>query len=209
MLKTHHLTFQYSKNKTVFKFPNISLQENEHLLILGKSGIGKTTFLHLLSGLLTPLDGNVAINETDLTTLSHNQLDQFRGQHIGMVFQKKHAVQSLSVLDNLKARLFFAKKNRDEKAIDTLLETLDLIPHKNKKTNQLSEGQLQRLGIALAVVHQPKVILADEPTSSLDDENCYNVMQLLLEQAEQNKANLVVITHDQRIKSFFSNSIAL
>lgn len=209
MLQTHHLTFQYPKSKTVFSFPNISLQEKEHLLILGKSGIGKTTLLHLLSGLLSPLDGTVQIDNTDLSKLSNNQLDQFRGQHIGMVFQKKHAVQSLSVYDNLKARLYFAKQTINEKSINTLLETLDLIQHKNKKTNELSEGQLQRLGIASAVIHQPKLILADEPTSSLDDENCHNVMQLLLQQAEQNKANLIVITHDQRIKSFFSNSIAL
>lgn len=90
-----------------------------------------------------------------------------------------------------------------------LLTQLNIAECKDKKINQLSEGQLQRLGIALAVVHRPQVILADEPTSSLDDENCQVVMQLLKQQAVQNQANLVVITHDQRIKPMFQNIIRL
>lgn len=209
MLQTENLTFQYSKSESVFSFPNIALAAEENLLILGKSGIGKTTFLHLLSGLLSPLEGSVQIGTTNIQTLSNSKLDQFRGQHIGMVFQKKHAVQSLTVFDNLKARLFFSKKKIEDKTILNLLEQLDLKHRKDHQVNELSEGQLQRLGIAMAVIHQPQLILADEPTSSLDDENCNIVMELLLKQAQQTKANLIVITHDQRIKSFFSNTIQL
>lgn len=209
MLQTENLTFQYSKSESVFSFPNIALATEENLLILGKSGIGKTTFLHLLSGLLTPLEGQIEIGATNIQTLSNSKLDQFRGQHIGMVFQKKHAVQSLTVFENLKARLFFSKKKIEDKTILNLLEQLDLKHRKDHQVNELSEGQLQRLGIAMAVIHQPQLILADEPTSSLDDENCNIVMELLLKQAQQTKANLIVITHDQRIKSFFSNTIQL
>ena len=90
-----------------------------------------------------------------------------------------------------------------------LLEQLDILEYKNKKIRELSEGQLQRLGIAMAMVHHPEVILADEPTSSLDDDNCKKVMQLLIEQAAINKANLIVITHDQRIKPLFENKLEL
>ncbi|MEO9893914.1 ATP-binding cassette domain-containing protein [Aurantibacter sp.] len=209
MVQTDNLTFQYTKKEHAFNFPNITLGEQENLLILGKSGVGKTTFLHLLAGLLHPNNGSVIIDEVPINGMSHSKLDKFRGQNIGLVFQKNHAVKSLNVLDNLKARLFFSKKSIDYAAIDTLLEQLDLKETKKSKVNELSEGQLQRLGIAMAVVHKPKVILADEPTSNLDDENCSTVLQLLQQQAEENKANLVVITHDTRIKSGFKNIITL
>jgi len=115
----------------------------------------------------------------------------------------------LNVFENLQARLFFSKKPLDNKAIETLLEQLNLSGVKKNKINTLSEGQLQRLGIALSVIHNPQVILADEPTSSLDDENCKVVIELLQHQAAQTHANLIVITHDHRIKSYFQNSISL
>ncbi|SIS46941.1 putative ABC transport system ATP-binding protein [Zobellia uliginosa] len=209
MVQTDNLKFQYKKAEPLFHFPNITLEEQENLLILGKSGIGKTTLLHLLAGLLKPVSGSVMIDDVQINRLSHSQLDTFRGQNMGLVFQKNHAVRSLTVLDNLKARLFFSKKPIDLAAIASLLEQLDLKETQKKKVNELSEGQLQRLGIAMAVIHNPQVILADEPTSSLDDENCSAVMQLLQQQAEKNQANLVVITHDIRMKSGFKNIITL
>ena len=116
---------------------------------------------------------------------------------------------SLSVFENIKARLFFSKKTIDNNLINGLLDELELSNYKNNRPNALSEGQLQRLGIAMSVVHHPKLILADEPTSSLDDENCITVIKLLKKQALKNKANLIVITHDQRIKPFFKNSLTL
>lgn len=209
MLKTDNLTFQYKKEQTDFQFPNIHLKEQENLLILGKSGIGKTTLLHLLAGLLSPKSGNVYVNETNINSLSQRKLDMFRGQHIGMVFQNNYAVQSLTVFDNLKARLFFSKKEINISKIDEILQQLNIENCKHKKVNELSVGQLQRLGIALAVIHQPNVILADEPTSSLDDENCKAVIELLINQAKQTSANLIVITHDHRIQSYFQNSMSL
>ena len=117
--------------------------------------------------------------------------------------------KTLSVLENLQARLFFSKKTINYEEIDKLLEQLGIKDCKKSKIYELSEGQLQRLGIALSVIHKPKVILADEPTSSLDDDNCKIVMELLIKQAKQTKANLIVITHDHRIQSFFQNSITL
>ncbi|UMB60768.1 ATP-binding cassette domain-containing protein [Lutibacter sp. A80] len=209
MVQTDNLIFQYKKKEQSFKFPEINLNTEENLLILGKSGIGKTTLLHLLAGLLKPVSGKVVIGDVDLNTLSHSKLDKFRGQNIGLVFQKSHAVQSLNVIENLKARLFFSGKLIDNTAITNLLEELNLGEVKNSKVNTLSEGQLQRLGIALAVIHNPQVILADEPTSSLDDEHCNIVMKLLINQAKRTKANLIVITHDNRIKPLFLNSITL
>ena len=209
MIKTENLTFHYQKNEQIFNFPNIFLREQEHLLVLGKSGIGKTTFLHLLGGLLKPIQGTIFIDNTSINSLSENKLDTFRGQNIGLVFQKKHALHSLTVIENIKARIFFSKKNVNTTTIDQLLNELGLLELKSRKIQQLSEGQLQRLGIALSVIHNPKVILADEPTSSLDDENCTIIIELLKKQAKKNKANLIVITHDHRVKACFKSSILL
>ncbi len=209
MIQIDNLTFRYKKEEHLFSFPNVQLNEGENLLIHGKSGIGKTTLLHLLAGLLKPESGKVIINGISIHSISNSKLDTFRGQNIGLVFQKKHAITSLNVLDNLKTRLFLSKKAINTTAIHTLLEQLHISNCKKSKINTLSEGQLQRLGIAMAVIHNPKIILADEPTSSLDDENCKTVIQLLIEQAKLTNANLIVITHDNRIKSFFSNTITL
>lgn len=209
MIKIEKLTFQYKKRNPFFKFPDITLNKGENLLILGKSGIGKTTLLHLLAGLLKPDTGKIRIDGVDIHSISHSALDKFRGKHIGLVFQKKHAIQSLSVLENLKSRLFFTGKSININSINELLEQLNIGDCKNSSINTLSEGQLQRLGIAMAVVHNPQIILADEPTASLDDENCNIVIELLLKQAKRTGANLIVITHDHRIKSLFSNTITL
>ncbi|WP_248723165.1 ABC transporter ATP-binding protein [Seonamhaeicola sp. ML3] len=209
MIQTQALSFKYKKGQEDFSFPDIALNVNDNLLILGKSGIGKTTLLHLLAGLLEPTSGKVIINNVDINELSSGKLDKFRGKHIGLVFQKKYAIPSLSVYENIKARLFFSKHEVDESQIDALLNDLGLSEYKNSKPNELSEGQLQRLNIAMAVVHQPKIILADEPTSSLDDENCNAVMELLQKQAKRTNAILIVITHDSRIKENFQNTIAL
>ncbi len=209
MISTSKLTFQYARENEGFKFPDLHLEPEEHLLILGQSGVGKTTLLHLLAGLLRPQSGKVLINEQDLTNFSAAQLDRFRGEHIGLVFQKNHAIQSLTVSENLEARLFFSKKPIDKNRISNLLNELDLIDSKDKKVRQLSVGQLQRLAIALAVIHKPTVIFADEPTSSLDDDNCKRVIELLKTQAAITKANLIVITHDTRVKSHFNNSLSV
>ncbi|MBU2995309.1 ATP-binding cassette domain-containing protein [Cellulophaga baltica] len=209
MVRTTDVTFSYPKKTAVFNFPDIDLNEGENLLILGKSGIGKTTLLHLLAGLLQPASGAITIDHNRLNSFSSNKLDRFRGLNIGLVFQKNYAIQSLSVIDNLQARLLFSRKSMNKTFVFDLLKQLDLLALKNSKPNELSEGQLQRLGIAMAVVHYPQVILADEPTSSLDDENCKLVIELLLQQAKRTNANLIVITHDHRIKSLFSKSIVL
>ncbi len=209
MIHTENLTFKYHQKETVFQFPDIDLNQSENLLILGKSGIGKTTLLHLMAGLLKPNSGTVTIADVSLQSLNSKQLDKFTGKNIGLVFQKNYAVRSLNVMENIQARLFFCKKKVDNSAITNLLQQLNIENCKSKKINELSEGQLQRLGIALSVIHEPKLILADEPTASLDDKNCQAVMSLLLDQAKKNIANLVVITHDQRVKPLFQNILEL
>jgi putative ABC transport system ATP-binding protein len=208
MLKTVDVSFSYNKESS-FNFPDIKLSSSESLLILGKSGIGKTTFLHLLAGILSPDNGSIFIKDTNITSISNKKLDTFRGKHIGIVFQNTIAISSLTVYENLQARLYFSGISNQKEAIETILNQLDLVSVKNQKPNTLSTGQLQRLGIALGVIHKPDIILADEPTSSLDDENCELVIDLLKNQAKKSNANLIIITHDQRIKNSFSNTIVL
>ncbi|GAB3505583.1 ABC transporter ATP-binding protein [Spirosoma knui] len=208
MLATHQLTFEYGPTKQ-FTFPDVHCADREALLILGRSGTGKTTLLHLLALLLRPKSGSVTIGQTDLTQLSVAQTAAFRAQHVGIVYQKPHFVSSLSVLDNLLMANYLANKPQDKERARQLAQQLGFGDQLTKKTNQLSQGEQQRVSIARAVMNQPTVILADEPTSNLDDENTERVVRLLREQSEQIGASLIVVTHDQRLKDVFQNQVLL
>lgn len=208
MLKSKSIVFNYDDvNK--FRFPDIQLQKGENLLVLGESGIGKTTLLQILAGLLHPKKGSVELNGTNFQDLSSKNLDLYRGKHIGMVFQRPHFVRNLSILDNLLLSLYLSKNRQDTKRATQLLDQIGLGNKLHSKPDQLSQGEQQRASIALAVVKNPDLILADEPTSSLDDTNCQKIAKLLKEQAASNNAQLIIITHDQRLKSQFKKSITL
>ncbi|MCG8385844.1 MAG: ATP-binding cassette domain-containing protein [Cytophagales bacterium] len=208
MLITRSLTFSYDHRAT-FQFPDISLEAGTDLLILGKSGIGKTTLLHLMAGLLSPGTGHVELMGTELQTLSPAKLDRFRGRHIGLVFQRPHFIRSLSLQENLALVQYLAGKRQDKARSQQVLESLDIAHKRYDRPHLLSQGEQQRATIAMAVLNNPQLILADEPTSSLDDTNCLNVASLLKQQAATTGAQLVVITHDHRLKAHFQNSILL
>ena len=207
MIKTKGVEFNYD-NQVFFKFQDINLKSSENLLIIGSSGIGKTTLLHLLAGLLEFSSGSIKLFEKELSDLSSHQLDKFRKNNIGIVFQRPHFVNSLTVKENLQLAQYIANK-KDNNRIENILKNLNIFDKSDKKTNQLSQGEKQRASIALAIVNSPKLILADEPTSSLDDINCDNVIKLLKKQATDFGAQLIVITHDSRLKKHFKNSIEL
>ena len=207
MIKTESLKFSYDGRK-YFDFPDINLDTGENLLIIGNSGIGKTTLLHLLAGILKPESGSINISGTDISKFSDTELDKFRGDNIGIVFQKPHFISSLTINENLKLAQYLSpsKISGDAKKI---LESLNIKDKYQQKPNQLSEGEKQRASIALALINSPSLILADEPTSSLDDFNCNNVIKLLKKQANDHKAQLIVITHDARLKKHFKNNLNL
>ena len=207
MIKTESLKFSYD-GKKYFDFPDINLDSGENLLIVGNSGIGKTTLLHLLAGILKPESGSINISGTDISKFSDTELDKFRGDNIGIVFQKPHFISSLTINENLKLAQYLSrsKTNGDAKKV---LESLNIKDKYQQKPNQLSEGEKQRASIALALINSPSLILADEPTSSLDDFNCDNVIKLLKKQAKDHKAQLIVITHDARLKKHFKNNLNL
>lgn len=208
MLQTQQLTFAYSPTKR-FQFPDVYCADRDALLILGQSGTGKTTFLHLLALLLKPESGRVIINDKDLTTLSPAQTAAFRAQHVGLVYQKPHFVSALSVMDNLLLANYLANKTQARDRAEQLAAQLGFAEHLTKKTAQMSQGEQQRVSIARAMMNQPSLILADEPTSSLDDGNADRVICLLRDQSEQIGASLVVVTHDQRLKDAFANRVTL
>ena len=207
MISTKGLNFKYNEQAS-FSFPNINLGKDENLLIIGSSGIGKTTLLHLLAGLLESNSGSINLYGQDITKLTQHQIDKFRGQNIGIVFQKPHFVNSLTVKENLQLAQYLGNKKDQNRIID-ILSSLDILDKENKKPKKLSQGEKQRASIAMAIVNSPKLILADEPTSSLDDENCDRVIKLLKKQASEFKAQLIVITHDNRLKKHFKKSIKL
>lgn len=206
MIETKSLEFSYDKS-FVFKFPDIKLKSNENLLVLGNSGIGKSTLLHNLAGILRPKSGSIKIFDQDISKLSELELDKFRGQNIGIIFQRSHFVNSLTVGENLELAQFLGRNKKGN--IKETLNNLKILDKINKKPKELSQGERQRASIALAIINSPKLILADEPTSSLDDTNCSNVIKILKEQALKYQAQLIVITHDSRLKKHFKKSISL
>lgn len=208
MVKTTDLAYSY-EDGTTLSFPDLELPAGEHLLIIGPSGVGKTTLLHLLSGLLPPAQGKITIGETELTALNRKAMDRFRGLQMGIVFQQYHFVKSLTVSENMILRQSFPAKAEDKERRNLLSERLGLTDYLSKKVTALSQGQRQRLSIALGLIHKPKLVFADEPTSNLDDENCDKVIKLLKDEAEISKSSLIIITHDQRVKSHFKNQVAL
>lgn len=176
MIKTESLKFSYD-GKKYFDFPDINLDSGENLLIIGNSGIGKTTLLHLLAGILKPESGSINISGTDISKFSDTELDKFRGDNIGIVFQKPHFISSLTINENLKLAQYLSRSKTSGDA-KKILESLNIEDKYQQKPNQLSEGEKQRASIALALINSPNLILADEPTSSLDDFNCDNVIKL-------------------------------
>lgn len=208
MIACQQLSFSYSPQKQ-FTFNDFSCADGETMLILGKSGRGKTTLLHLLALLLKPQSGHIQINSQEVSHFNAAQAAQMRAANIGIIYQRPHFVHALSVIENLLLSNYLSGKKQDKQKAKQLAESLGFAEHLSKQTTQLSLGEQQRVGIARALMNCPNVILADEPTSSLDDENCENVVKLLTQQTAQIGASLVIVTHDQRLKDQFANQITL
>jgi putative ABC transport system ATP-binding protein len=205
MILLSNLKHVYNPQITL-KFQDLEIVNGEHCLILGDSGSGKTTFLHILTGLLKPTYGKVSINNQDLYQLKGNSLDQFRAKNIGIVFQRPYLINSLTVLENLLVAQSFAgfKENKDE--VKTCLDSLGILNKSEIYPQELSQGQLQRVSIARALINKPHILIADEPTSSLDDKNTAIVLDLLIHQAQSQNASLIIATHDARVKNRFSKT---
>lgn len=190
-------------------FPDFNIAKGEHVLLLGDSGTGKTTLLSVIAGLLKPSAGTVLWQGQDFYALPDSRRDVVRGAEFGFVFQTLHLLPSLSVLQNvtLAADMPGLSQNKDKAAV--LLSRLGLGDKMHRKPDALSQGEQQRAAVARAVLNSPMIILADEPTSALDDNNAQSVISLMIEQAKESGAALLVATHDSRIKPLFERTISL
>ncbi len=203
MFQIHQLKHTYQQ-RLVLDVPSWEAQKGQHWLLLGNSGSGKTTLLHLLGGLRQIQEGEIHIAEQDLRQLKESKLDRFRARNIGLVFQKPHLVATLTVLNNLLLAQYMAQVKQDKEMCYEILKQLNLQHRAQAYPHQLSQGEAQRVSVARALLNQPEIILADEPTASLDDQNAQEVVQLLKQQAEAQTSTLVIATHDQRVKQHFS-----
>jgi lipoprotein-releasing system ATP-binding protein len=208
MLRTQNLKHTYKTGKTI-EFPDIQCKYGEALLILGDSGSGKTTLLHILAQILPIQNGEILLDNVSLNLLSEHQKNRFRGENIGLIFQKNTFINSLNVKENLLAANYFGNSALNHDRLLYLTENLGLAKLLNNPIQQLSGGEQQRVGIARSLMNKPKILLADEPTASLDDNNAYNVLKLLQNQALEINACLIIVTHDKRLKDLISNQITL
>ncbi|MBQ0116519.1 MAG: ATP-binding cassette domain-containing protein [Flavobacterium sp.] len=208
MVSIQNIQFTYPNSKTLV-FPNFICKAGETLLISGNSGTGKTTLLHILAGIQKADSGAVVIDKHNIQALSGDQMDAFRGKHIGLILQNSHFIEAFNVLENVVFASWLGQGKELREKAQHLLETLGLGDQLYKKMTALSIGQQQRVSIARALINDPAILLADEPTSSLDDENTQIVSDLLIEMATKFQTALIIVTHDSRLKEKFPNQIVL
>ena len=209
MIHVENLRFAYAGGEEVLRLDAFALPSASNVLVVGPSGCGKTTLLHLIAGLLLPVAGRVVVAGQDLAALTPAARDRFRGRHIGIVLQQFHLLPTLTTLQNLLVAQSIAGLKVDRAAALTTLSALGVDDRVNAYPHQLSVGQQQRVAIARALVNRPKLVLADEPTSNLDDEACDAVAELLLEATRRQGASLLIATHDNRLKARIPSQLAL
>lgn len=213
-IRINRLVFSYpGKNSAVvLDIPSWHIQRGERLFLQGPSGSGKSTLLNLLAGILTTAHGSVEILGQNLAALSAHQRDNFRAQHIGIVFQQFNLIPYLSILDNIRLAAYFSGKNNtgiEQKALH-LFAALGLDRSLlNKQTSALSVGQQQRVAIARALINAPEILIADEPTSALDSDARAAFMQLLLELCKDQGNTLIFVSHDNSLAQHFQRVLNL
>jgi putative ABC transport system ATP-binding protein len=208
LLETYQLAYQYPAEKTLI-FPDLSLERGQPYLLLGNSGSGKTTLLHLVGGLLPLQKGEVRLEGQPFSALTPTALHRLRKQKIGFIFQKPYLLPALTLRQNVALAQKLAGKKNDPKAISSLLEKLEIEALQHKTPQQLSGGELQRAAIAQALIRKPVLLLADEPTSNLDEKRALQVATLLAQSCQLFETTLLIATHDQRLKEKFENQFFL
>ncbi|QTH42739.1 ABC transporter ATP-binding protein [Cohnella sp. LGH] len=202
ILKIEHLSKIYGQGDSAVKAlddVSFSVRKGEFVAIIGPSGSGKSTLLHMLGGVDQPTGGKVWVEDTDMYALNETQLAIFRRRQIGLVYQFFNLIPVLTVEENMTLPLLLDQQKVDRKHLDSLVSTLDLQHRLNHLPNQLSGGQQQRVSIGRAVIGNPAIMLADEPTGNLDSKNSSEIVDLLKMLNKTYHQTLIVITHDERI----------
>lgn len=206
MIQTQGLAYHYASGPRLH-FSDVHVSQGQTLLLRGDSGAGKSTWLALVAGLRSPTQGEVTVAGQALHALPHAARDGWRARHLGFLPQKLHLSDALSVAHNLGLAFFAAGLPRDDAAIHTALAVLGVAELAGRRPGQLSGGQAQRVALARTVLLKPRVILADEPTASLDDGAAAAALQLLREAAGRCGATLVIATHDRRVEQAFEGAL--
>lgn len=212
ILEVKNLSKIYGKDETkVVALDNVSfsVEQGEFVAIIGPSGSGKSTLLHILGGVDVATKGSVIINGTDTSALDETNLAIFRRRQIGLIYQFYNLIPILTVEENITLPLLLDGRKPNKKLIDSLVHTLGLEKRLNHLPSQLSGGQQQRVSIGRALVNNPALMLADEPTGNLDSENTKEIISLLRKFNQENNQTLIVITHDERIALAADRVIAI
>ncbi|GGI65137.1 MULTISPECIES: ABC transporter ATP-binding protein [Enterococcus] len=193
-------TFGKDKTKiTALKGLDFRVKEGEFISIIGPSGSGKSTFLTIAGGLQNPTSGEILINETDFTSLNEKQRAKLRFKDIGFILQSSNLIPFLKVKEQFYLVDKVSKQKKEKERIEALLASLDILDLQDKYPRDLSGGERQRVAIARALFNNPSLILADEPTASLDTDHAYEVVKLLVKEAHEKKKATVMVTHDARM----------
>ncbi|WP_010499675.1 ABC transporter ATP-binding protein [Paenibacillus elgii] len=202
ILRIEHLSKVYGKGDTAVKAlddVSFSVDKGEFVAIIGPSGSGKSTLLHMLGGVDKPTSGKVFVDRTDMYSLDETQLAVFRRRQIGLIYQFYNLIPILTVEENIQLPLLLDQHKVDRKQFEDIVKTLNLQNRLNHLPNQLSGGQQQRVSIGRALMNQPAIILADEPTGNLDSKNGSEIIDLLKMFNKSLHQTLIMITHDERI----------
>ena len=210
MIKTSNITKSFGSLQ-VLKGIDLNVEKSQIVSIVGPSGAGKTTLLQIIGTLDRPDTGSIIIDGIDVTTLNQRQLSNFRNQHIGFVFQFHQLLPEFTAIENIMIPAFIAGRNTGEahrRAME-LLEFMRLTDRAHHKPAELSGGEKQRVAVARALVNNPAVILADEPSGSLDTQNKQELHQLFFDLRDKYGQTFVIVTHDEQLASITDRTIHL
>ncbi|MCO5184200.1 MAG: ABC transporter ATP-binding protein [Anaerolineae bacterium] len=210
------LRFAWNKHEDdLLYIPYLSVERGEHLLLRGASGSGKTTLLNLLTGIHQPTSGSVTIIGTRLDEFNQRARDQFRADHLGVIFQQFNLLPYLSIAENVVLPCWFSHRRREKagnprEQAKQLLEALN-VPSAllTKQAGKLSVGQQQRVAVARALIGGPEIVIADEPTSALDADNRSRFLELLFREADQQGCTLIFVSHDAHLADQFSRVVEM
>lgn len=212
ILEVKNLCKTYGKGDTMVKAlddVSFSVDKGEFIAIIGPSGSGKSTLLHILGGVDVPTSGSVIIDKTDISQLNETALAIFRRRQIGLVYQFYNLIPILTVQENLTLPLLLDGRKANPKIVNSLVSQLGLDQRLNHLPNQLSGGQQQRVSIGRALINNPALLLADEPTGNLDSENSREIISLLRRFNKEYNQTVIIITHDERIALAADRVIAI
>lgn len=210
-----NVTFSYERNNPILNIPSLSVKYGEKIFIYGPSGSGKSTLLNLLAGITQATTGSVEVLSKDFGSLGMGAMDRFRGDHIGYIFQSFNLISYLTIYENILLPLKSSPKKYSRiqtnvfNEIERIATHLNIKHLLNKRVTELSVGQQQRVAVARALIGDSELIIADEPTSSLDEDVTGDFIHLLSQEQKKRNFTLVFVSHDRRLSSFFDREISL